>query len=67
MRQPHNFEDPHRPHHVCKLKKALYGLKQSPHAWFSRLSNKLYELGFHASKVDTSIFLFHHSNVRTGL
>ncbi|KAK1629455.1 hypothetical protein QYE76_003770 [Lolium multiflorum] len=27
MRQPLGFENPHAPHHICKLDKALYGLK----------------------------------------
>ncbi|GKA17967.1 retrotransposon protein, putative, ty1-copia subclass [Tanacetum coccineum] len=63
MKQPPGFEDAHKPHYVCKLQKAIYGLKQSPRAWFSRLSNKLHQLGFRASKVDTSLFLFHHGNI----
>ena len=63
MQQPPGFEHPDAPHHICKLDKALYGLKQAPRAWYSRLSSKLHELGFIPSKADTSLFLYHKSNV----
>jgi hypothetical protein len=46
MQQPPGFVDPSRPDHVCKLQKAIYGLKQSPRAWYSRLSDRLCQLGF---------------------
>jgi histone deacetylase 1/2 len=59
MRQPPGFEDKNKPHYVCKLDKALYGLKQAPRAWYSRLSQRLLELGFAPSKGDTSLFYFH--------
>lgn len=58
MRQPPGFEDALHPHLVCKLDKALYGLKQAPRAWYSRLSGKLQQLGFQASKADASFFFF---------
>jgi histone deacetylase 1/2 len=58
MRQPPGFEDANRPHFVCKLDKALYGLKQAPRAWYTRLSTKLCDLGFKASKSDTSLFIY---------
>jgi histone deacetylase 1/2 len=58
MRQPPDFEDANKPHHVCKLDKALYGLKQAPRAWYARLSTKLCGLGFKASKSDTSLFIY---------
>jgi hypothetical protein len=58
MTQPPGFQHPQYPHHVCKLNKALYGLKQAPRAWFSRLSSRLLELGFHGSQSDTSLFIF---------
>ena len=59
MKQPLGFVHPQYPHHVCKLHKALYGLKQAPRAWFSQLSSKLLELGFHGSLSDTSLFISH--------
>jgi histone deacetylase 1/2 len=58
MRQPPGYEDKTRPHFVCKLDKALYGLKQAPRAWYARLSSKLVDLGFKASKADTSLFYY---------
>jgi len=60
MVQPPGFEHPSFPHHVCHLRKSLYGLKQAPRAWFSRLSTRLIELGFHGSKADTSLFIHGH-------
>jgi histone deacetylase 1/2 len=63
MKQPPGFEDPHLPHHICKLDKALYGLKQAPCAWFSKLSSKLISLGFIASKADTSLFIYNRSGI----
>jgi hypothetical protein len=58
MKQPPGYENPNVPHHVCKLDKSLYGLKQAPRAWFSKLCSKLQELGFMASKADTSLFIY---------
>lgn len=58
MRQPRGYEDKCKPNHICKLDKALYGLKQAPRAWYARLSSKLCDLGFKASKADISLF-FH--------
>jgi hypothetical protein len=63
MQQPPGFSHPQFPQHLCKLDKALYGLKQAPRAWFSRLSSRLIELGFHASKSDTSLFIFKSSGL----
>jgi hypothetical protein len=63
MEQPHGFVDTMYPYHVCKLNKTIYGLKQAPRAWFTRLSQALFELGFHSSSVDTSLFIYYHSNV----
>lgn len=63
MRQPPGYENAKTPNYVCKLDKALYGLKQAPRAWYSRLSGKLYELGFKSSKADTSLFLYNKGGV----
>ena len=45
VEQPKDFEDPHHPDHVYKLKKALYGLKQAPRAPYERLTKFLLERG----------------------
>ena len=63
MRQPPGYEDTHKPDYICKLDKALYGLKQAPRAWYSRLSSQLTSLGFIASKSDTSLFIYHKSDI----
>jgi hypothetical protein len=63
MVQPPGFTNPNYPQHVCKLHKALYGLKQSPRAWFSRLSEKLTQLGFMGSKADSSLFIYQKNSV----
>jgi hypothetical protein len=56
MEQPSGYEDATKLGYVCKLDKVLYGLKQATRAWYSRLSDKLISLGFHASKADASFF-----------
>jgi hypothetical protein len=63
MRQPPGFESKSHPGFVCKLDKAIYGLKQAPRAWYSRLSSKLIDLSFKASKSDMSLFIYSRRNV----
>jgi hypothetical protein len=58
MSQPPGYKHSLYPNHVCKLQRAIYGLKQAPRAWFSRLSNKLLDLGFHGSCSDSSLFIY---------
>jgi histone deacetylase 1/2 len=67
MRQPPGYEDPSKPHHLCRLEKALYGLKQAPRAWHARLSSVLRTLGFAASTADSSLFIFRRKEVVTFL
>ena len=64
MKQPPGFEDSSHPDYICKLENSLYGLKQAPRAWFSRLSTKLLQLGFSASKTDVSPFLFNKGGIQ---
>ena len=63
MKQSPGYQDKHHPSYICKLDKALYGLKQAPRAWYHRLSEKLIELGFKASKGDTSLFFYRKGNL----
>jgi hypothetical protein len=63
MQQPPGFEDCRYPSHVCKLQRSIYGLKQSPRAWYARLSERLYQLGFISSKADMSLFIFSQGDV----
>jgi hypothetical protein len=58
MKQPPGFVDSILPSHVCRLHKSLYGLKQALRAWYTRLNDFLLYVGFCASKVDTSLFIF---------
>jgi histone deacetylase 1/2 len=64
MQQPPGFEDARYPSHVCKLQRSIYGLKQSPRAWYARLSQLLYQLGFSSSKADTSLFVFSRDGIQ---
>lgn len=50
---PLGFVHPYYLDYAYLLRKAIYGLKQAPRAWFSRLSTKLLQLGFVASKADS--------------
>jgi hypothetical protein len=57
MKQPQGFVYSALPCHVCWLHKSLYGLKQALRAWYNCLSDFLLSIGFHAFKVDTSLFI----------
>ncbi|KAK9152082.1 hypothetical protein Syun_010391 [Stephania yunnanensis] len=57
------FVDTSQPNAVCKLHKALYGLRQALRAWFDQLKSTLLSRGFHNSKADSSLFIFHHEQV----
>jgi len=50
---------------VCKLNKALYGLKQSSRQWFTKLDNKLKQLGFTPSSADPCIYISSTKEDRT--
>jgi hypothetical protein len=63
MKQPPGFEYVDKPYFICKLDKAIYGLKQVPRAWYSKLSSKLIDLGFKASKSDMSLFIYQKGSI----
>jgi hypothetical protein len=64
MEQPQGFCDTAHPDFVCKLHKSIYGLKQAPRAWYQCLSSALLDLGFQASVVDSSLFIFIQKHVK---
>jgi len=64
MVQPPGFKDLSKPDHVCRLKKAIYGLKQAPQAWYTTLKTAILQLGFHNSKVDSSLFVYSQGSNR---
>ncbi|GKA66561.1 ribonuclease H-like domain-containing protein [Tanacetum coccineum] len=59
MHQPPGFVDSAKPDYVCHLQKSLYGLKQAPRAWFQRFASFATRIGFHQSKTDASLFVYH--------
>ena len=54
IEQPEGFDVENRETHVCRLHKALYGLKQAPRAWYSRIDNYLWEMGFSGVRLTTT-------------
>ena len=63
MVHPQGMQNSNYPHHVCRLHKAIYGLKQAPRAWYQELRTFLLSLGFVTSRVNSSLFVYSHSNV----
>jgi hypothetical protein len=64
MEQPQGFRDTANPKFVCKLHKSIYGLKQAPRAWYQCVSSTFLDLGFQASLVDSSLFLFIQQHIK---
>nr|GFA71520.1 hypothetical protein [Tanacetum cinerariifolium] len=62
---PPGFEDPDFPDRVYKVEKALYGLHQAPRAWFETLSTNLLDNGFKRGKIDKTLFIKRHKEVKT--
>jgi hypothetical protein len=60
--QPPGFVDPAHPDYVCLLQKSLYGLKQDPRAWNKQFETYLRSLGFVASALDTSLFVYRNGD-----
>lgn len=57
MQQPRYFIDSTLSSHMCRLHKSFYGFKQAHRAWYTRLNDYLFFMGFQAYKVDTSLFI----------
>ncbi|GJW75643.1 retrovirus-related pol polyprotein from transposon TNT 1-94 [Tanacetum coccineum] len=63
--QPPGFEDLDFPDRVYKVEKALYGLHQAPRAWYETLSTYLLDNGFQRGKIDETLFIKRHKEVKT--
>jgi hypothetical protein len=63
MKQSPSFEGSSHLGYIYRLDKSLYVLKHAPRVWFTRLSSKLVQLGFSASKADISLFLFNKDGI----
>nr|GEZ41612.1 ribonuclease H-like domain-containing protein [Tanacetum cinerariifolium] len=59
---PPGFVDSTKPDYVCHLQKSLYGLKQALSAWFQRFASFAIRIGFHHSKIDASLFVYHRGS-----
>ena len=57
MIQPLGFYSGTNTSAVCRLKKSLYGLKQALRAWNAKITQRLWRMGFAASKSDSSLFI----------
>nr|GEX33185.1 uncharacterized mitochondrial protein AtMg00810-like [Tanacetum cinerariifolium] len=62
--KPPGFENPDFPDRVYKVKKALYGLHQAPRAWYETLSTYLLDNGFQREKIDKTLFIKRHKEVK---
>nr|GEV05325.1 hypothetical protein [Tanacetum cinerariifolium] len=62
--QPLRFKDPGFPDRVYKVEKALYGLHQAPKAWYETLSTYLLDNGFQSGKIDKTLFIKRHKEVK---
>lgn len=56
-KQVPRFEDPRRPHLICRLRQSLYGLCQAGQRWNETFIAKLKGLGFVQSRADPSLFV----------
>ncbi|GKD55202.1 ribonuclease H-like domain-containing protein [Tanacetum coccineum] len=59
---PPGFRDFTHPDYVCLLQHSLYGLKQAFRAWFQRFASYITKMGFHYSRCDNTLFIFHQGN-----
>ena len=57
VEQPKEFQDPHIPDHVLRLKKALYGSQQAPRDWYDHLIAYLLDRGFKRGHSSHTLFV----------
>nr|GEW53444.1 ribonuclease H-like domain-containing protein [Tanacetum cinerariifolium] len=67
MHQPLGFRESTHPDYVCLLQRSLYGLKQASRTWFYRFASYITRVGFHHSRCDNSLFIFHQGKDTTYL
>ena len=58
MVQPLGFQSGLNTSKVCRLKKSLYGQKQAPRAQNTKIMQRLRQMGFSMSKLDSSLFIW---------
>ncbi|GJS89732.1 ribonuclease H-like domain-containing protein [Tanacetum coccineum] len=63
--KPPRFEDLDFPDRVYKVEKALYILHQAPRAWYKTLSTYLLDNGFQRGKIDKTLLIKRHKEVKT--
>ena len=56
IEQPEWFVIHGKESHVCKLNKSLCGFQQAPRAWYSRINNYLWRLGFFKSEANPNLY-----------
>ncbi|GJW65895.1 putative ribonuclease H-like domain-containing protein [Tanacetum coccineum] len=63
--QPAGFKDQDFPNKVYKVEKALYGLHQALKTWYETLLTYLLDNGFQRGKIDKTLFIKRHKEVKT--
>jgi hypothetical protein len=64
MEQPEGFTVTGSEHQVCKLKKSLYGLKQAGRAWYQKIDDALFKLGFTRLDTDHCVYQLTRDGLR---
>lgn len=59
MAQPSSLKYAQQLYHLCKLHKVIYDLRQAPRVWHDALKTFITTNGFHISKNDLSLFIYH--------
>ena len=56
IEQPEGFDVEDRETDVCRLHQSLYELKKVPRAWYSRIDNYIWEMGFQQSEANHNLY-----------